>query len=172
MPHLRLCQITRTNSRDCQDPVPEDFPMDMCEMHALMATALMLERGGATVKRLTSMYDPGFVPRVTSPNETPNPPMIVDGSPSVVYYLRHGDMVKIGTTRSLAGRLKSLRYDELLAVEPGSFKQEKFRHEQFATIRADGEWFRRCAELDGHIDYIVKLYGRPHDAHQRWLTAA
>lgn len=166
MPHLKLCQITLSNSRDCQQPVPSDFPMDICEMHALMTTAVVLERGGAVAKRLIGMYD--HVPRVTPKDAKKAKPVIVRGKSSVVYYLRFGDRVKIGTTTNLRSRLAAIPHDELLAVEPGNHAIEHMRHLQFADFRVTGEWFRNSPDVADHYKYMRSVYGEPMSAFQKW----
>jgi len=71
--------------------------------------------------------------------------------PSVVYYLRFGDRVKIGTTRNLRLRLASLPHDDLLATEPGDYHVEHQRHVQFRAARIKGEWFHAEPALLAHI---------------------
>lgn len=66
---------------------------------------------------------------------------------ALVYYIRFGDRIKIGTTTNLANRLTALPFDEVLAVEPGSHFLERSRHKQFAHLRIKGEWFRAEDEL-------------------------
>lgn len=171
MPHLRLCQLTQSNGRECQGPVPADFPMDLCETHALMATAVILERGGATVRRLTSMYDPGYVRRIDN-GKKPKEPLYVGSSPAVVYYLKHSNTVKIGTSRSLRKRLGQVGHERLLAVEPGHYSQEKLRHQQFAEYRLHGEWFSLNADIEDHIAHLVEMYGPPEAAYLAWEQAA
>lgn len=168
MPHLNLCQLTVTDGRECQKPVPDDFPMKLCETHALMTAAVMMERGGATMKRLRSMYDTSYVRRLDRAEEKPRPPQYVGGAPEVVYYLRFGDTIKIGTSRNLHGRLKQIPHNELLAIEPGGRVREKLRHDQFAESRLHGEWFRVDADLQDHVAHIVEMYGEPFDAHAGW----
>jgi len=69
----------------------------------------------------------------------------------LVYYVRFGDRVKIGTTANLKGRLHSLPHDEVLATEPGSYPIERARHAAFADLRVTGEWFRYEEPLVSHI---------------------
>lgn len=71
----------------------------------------------------------------------------------VVYYLRFGDRIKIGTTGDLHQRLKQIPHDELLATEAGSTERERERHIQFTHLRVDGqrEWFHDAADLRAHI---------------------
>ena len=172
MPHLRLCQLTQTNSKDCQREVPADFPMDLCEMHALMTVAVMLERGGAAVKRVKSMYDTSYVRRVNRGQEQPRPIQFLKGRPTVVYYVRFGNHVKIGTSRNLPARLVALQYNEVLAIEPGDRIHEQLRHSQFEGNRVQGEWFEMDADLEDHIAHVKGMYGEPLSTWKTWAAAA
>lgn len=146
--------------------------MDLCEMHALMTVAVMLERGGAAVKRVKSMYDTSYVRRVNRAQETPRPVQFLKGRPTVVYYLRFGDQVKIGTSRNLPVRLAALQYNEVLAIEPGDRLHEKLRHSQFESNRTQGEWFEIDADLEDHVAHIKEMYGDPLLAWKRWSGLA
>lgn len=73
----------------------------------------------------------------------------------VVYYIRFGDRVKIGTTTNLRNRLGALPYDEILAVEPGGRDLERARHIEFRRSRIKGEWFRLDTRLRQHVDALV-----------------
>lgn len=83
---------------------------------------------------------------------------------NVVYYIgvTGEDFVKIGTTKNLQARLRSLstaRADGdrlvILATEPGSYDVEQRRHEQFAEARGHGEWFKVTPDLQAHIDMLA-----------------
>lgn len=82
-------------------------------------------------------------------------------SGSVVYYVRLGNHVKIGTTRNLPARLASLYVDHdpelLLAVEPGDAHVETQRHVQFAAERAyrNRELFNPSRRLLAHIEQLA-----------------
>ena len=73
----------------------------------------------------------------------------------VVYYLRFGDRVKIGTTTNLQQRLIAIPHDEVLATEPGGPYVERQRHQQFKHLQVRGgryrEWFAITPELVDHI---------------------
>lgn len=69
----------------------------------------------------------------------------------LVYYMRIGNRVKIGWTKNLKGRLKSIFPEELMAVEYGGQAVEAERHGQFADLRTRGEWFRLEYPLTDHI---------------------
>ncbi|MEV6432591.1 GIY-YIG nuclease family protein [Nocardia sp. NPDC051463] len=72
----------------------------------------------------------------------------------VVYYIRFGDRVKIGTTKNLEKRLIAIPHDEVLATEPGGLYVEQQRHKQFAHIRVHHEWFDLTPELSEHISAV------------------
>lgn len=73
----------------------------------------------------------------------------------VVYYVRFGDRVKIGTTKDLTKRLAHIPHDEVMATEPGGVYVERQRHQQFRHLRAKvgqgREWFQLTPELTEHI---------------------
>lgn len=84
----------------------------------------------------------------------------------VVYYIRRDDLIKIGWTGNLKARMRKLRPDELLAVEPGCVHIETGRHHQFAEHRlpntGDGdEWFSPTPELLAHTELIARMYPTP-----------
>lgn len=57
----------------------------------------------------------------------------------VVYYLRKGDRIKIGWSGNLKARMRALRPDELLAIEPGCLHQETARHHHVALRLTNDE---------------------------------
>jgi hypothetical protein len=80
---------------------------------------------------------------------------------ALVYYVRFGALIKIGTTRDMRQRMLAIRPDEILAAEPGSYDLEAKRHRQFARFRQDGELFLPARPLVDHINALRKKYGRP-----------
>lgn len=78
---------------------------------------------------------------------------LVTGS-EVVYYIRFGDRVKIGTTTHLRNRLSAIPHDEVMAVEAGGRGVEQARHRQFAKLRITGEWFRYEGALKEFLDLV------------------
>jgi len=76
----------------------------------------------------------------------------------VVYYIRVGKYIKIGTTRNVDQRLKQYPPgSKLLVTEPGSYTREAERHEQFADYLAErNEWFRPAPELMAHIKNLQR----------------
>lgn len=83
------------------------------------------------------------------------------GLPSVVYYLKLGNRVKIGTSTNLKARLKAVPYEILIAVEPGGNALERRRHAQFANLRRNGEWFEATQELLEFAVTVRQEHGEP-----------
>lgn len=77
-----------------------------------------------------------------------------DHSP-VVYFLRLGDWVKIGTTTNLVYRANALSVtiSEVAKIVPGGVEVEAEMHRTFARYRiyADREWFRRSGALKRYL---------------------
>ena len=96
------------------------------------------------------------------------PPPRID----VVYYLRLGTSVKIGTTFNPRQRFAVLPHDEVLAFERGGRALEQQRHLEFAADRlGTSEWFGLTRRLRAHIRGVAA----GQDAwkvHARWLSAA
>lgn len=84
-----------------------------------------------------------------------------------VYYIYRDGLVKIGTTRQLAQRMKALRPDKILALEPGNAHTEKKRHRKFrrewqGREHENGtEWFHPSARLQRHIARLQRKYPVP-----------
>lgn len=79
---------------------------------------------------------------------------------AVVYYVRLGNHIKIGTTTNLAARLNALYVDHdpelLLATEPGGRDVESLRHHEFDQERvyANRELFNPSRRLLEHIESL------------------
>lgn len=74
------------------------------------------------------------------------------GNP-LVYFIRLGPYVKIGTSTDVMTRIGSLSLapGNLLAVVPGSYDVERQTHQRFARLRAFREWFYLEDDLMGHV---------------------
>ncbi|WP_241833369.1 GIY-YIG nuclease family protein [Streptomyces caatingaensis] len=74
--------------------------------------------------------------------------------PSLVYFIRNGNRVKIGTTTDLRRRIRTLalRPEHVVLIERGGRELEREFHERFAKYR-DGktEWFRDVGALSEYI---------------------
>lgn len=80
-----------------------------------------------------------------------------------VYYMRMNGRIKIGHTGNVEKRSRSYPPgSELLAVEPGSRKTERTRHQEFAASLAEGrEWFTETPRLTAHMAAIAERHGNP-----------
>ncbi|MFJ2848313.1 GIY-YIG nuclease family protein [Streptomyces rubiginosohelvolus] len=81
----------------------------------------------------------------------------------VVYYVRRGALIKIGTTTDLRRRMREILPEELLALEPGSIGIENDRHRQFSALRVPGqrEWFHAGPVLQEHVLDMRATHGVP-----------
>lgn len=75
---------------------------------------------------------------------------VVAGAPDpgrgVVYYVKLGNLIKIGFSSNLPSRMRSVPHEEILAAEPGDYALESARHAQFAKHKAARrEWFHADA---------------------------
>ncbi|MGV3714237.1 GIY-YIG nuclease family protein [Pseudolysinimonas sp.] len=88
----------------------------------------------------------------------------------VVYYLRLGERVKIGTTFTPRHRFAVLPHDEVLAFERGDRRVERERHAEFAADRlGTSEWFAFSPGIRTHVASLAA--GRdPWDVLARWLA--
>jgi hypothetical protein len=71
-----------------------------------------------------------------------------------VYYAERDGFIKVGISRNVGRRLAALKA-RLLAVEAGNYMSESNRHEQFAHLRVDGEWFSPGPDLLAHIETLA-----------------
>jgi len=69
----------------------------------------------------------------------------------LVYYMRRGELVKIGTTTNIGSRFTSVSPDGIMAIEPGSYDVEAARHLQFRPLWRRGEWYELKPELAEHV---------------------
>lgn len=79
-----------------------------------------------------------------------------------VYYIRCGQLIKIGMTTNLASRFTSIRPNEVLAIEPGGLERETAMHQKFASMRAGGEYFHPGPSLQAHIKSLRDELGPPN----------
>ncbi|MFF2579956.1 GIY-YIG nuclease family protein [Streptomyces goshikiensis] len=87
--------------------------------------------------------------------------------PSMVYFMRNGNRVKIGITTDLRRRIRTLalRAEHVALLEEGGREEERAYHKRFAQYR-DGntEWFRCTGELQSFIADQVEKIRREHGA--------
>jgi hypothetical protein len=92
------------------------------------------------------------------------------GPGSIVYYIRRGELIKIGTTTDPVTRFATLLPDEVLAAEPGGQPEEYLRHRQFRHLRRHGEYFEMADELMAHVLAVREAHGEPDPAWPTWAA--
>lgn len=92
------------------------------------------------------------------------PPNLPIGHPYVVYFIRNGNRVKIGYTKSMRGRLAQfgLTWHQVALMLDGGAQLEGSVHTHFASQRVEGtEWFRLEPPL---FAFIKHWRSQPADA--------
>lgn len=168
----------------CAGAVDPAAPVALCPWHAAVSADWVTARDGMTDvlpapcrvcgSRLGVRWPSGWLCAVCEWRhgdlvDDELPPPRVD----VVYYLRYGDRIKIGTTAQPRRRLSVIWHDELLAFERGDRALEHRRHVLFASERFAGtEWFRRSDALDAHIAGLAAGIDDPWTLFARWTSEA
>lgn len=152
---------------ECFAPA-EHHDAPLCETHLRTAGMAWLRDNIETVREVTGaasqeiMFD-----RVRRDAEHRRPEREAQASAAraereagaIVYYLRIGDVIKIGFTTNLHQRLAGLRLNPsaVLATEPGGRDQEYRRHQQFADERyGRREDFAPSDRLLAHIEHLAR----------------
>jgi hypothetical protein len=80
--------------------------------------------------------------------------------PGFIYYLRVGDLIKIGYTFYLEDRMKAYPPNsELLATHPGTRQTERQMHHKFLHLLKQGrEWFIEGDDLMAHIEDVSSKF--------------
>lgn len=148
----------RRTGRECGAPVEDDAPFNIClyhvgkigewwkrEMLYIIGSAMQNE---SNQRGLLSRANVGKDHTIREPH---------------VYYILHGNRIKIGWSDYWQKRVKQLPFDRVLAVEPGSKNLEAERHAMFEPHRIrDTEWFEAVPEL---WDFITEVSeANPDDA--------
>ena len=81
----------------------------------------------------------------------------------MIYFVRSGDLVKIGYASSVEKRIPTLRTSNpnaivVLGAMTGDMEAERALHERFAKHRVRGEWFVLCDEIVGFIQENARPY--------------
>ncbi|WBU37615.1 GIY-YIG nuclease family protein [Homoserinibacter sp. YIM 151385] len=168
----------------CRGAVPPGSPVPLCPAHLVLAADWVagelgvpdaLERPCAACgSRVGTRFPSGTLCGVCEWRVGDVPDLeLGPARVEVVYYLRVADRVKIGTTGALEQRMRQLRHDELLAIEPGGVARERRRHERFAELRYDRtEWFRLGPALRAHLAELTTLEPDPWAHHARLRASA
>ena len=184
----RMCALHRVPDAPgtCSDPARAvvGAPVPLCHGHLLEAYEWMAGTVGVTDvlpspcaacgSRLGVHYPSGWLCARCEwrHGEHPGDDGAAPAPVEVVYYLRFGRQVKIGTSANPRARLAQLRWDELLAFERGGRSREQARHAQFAAHRLGGEWFALEGDLAEHVSALTAAGTDPWEQHARWRSEA
>jgi len=181
---IQHCAAVSPAGDACPAPAVDGAPLNLCAAH-LHAAHDWVERDVGVADTLPSpclacgsrlgvRYPSGWLCAICEwkvgevPDATITPPRV-----DVVYYIRFGDRIKIGTSANPRQRLATLWHDELLAFERGDRRVEQRRHAQFAEHRmARTEWFAAQPSLLEHIAQLSAGVEDPWDLHRRWVSEA
>ncbi|AWB86909.1 ATPase [Mycetocola zhujimingii] len=181
-PLVSHCAVTVAPGVVCGAAVDSGAPVNLCAHHLLVAYDWVARDVGVTDtlespclacgSRLGVRYPSGWLCAVCEwkVGEIPDSD-VVRARVDVVYYLRFGDRIKIGTSSNPRGRLANIVHDELLAFEPGGRQLEQARHAQFASHRLHrSEWFSVHEALLRHIRIVNTGVDDPWQTYKRWVS--
>lgn len=176
------CPVDLGSGTSCGLPIDAAAPVNLCQHHLLVAYDWVARDVGVTDtlespclacgSRLGVRYPSGWLCAVCEwkVGEIPDSG-VVRARVDVVYYLRFGDRIKIGTSSNPRSRLSSIVHDELLGFELGGRQLEQRRHAQFASHRLhSSEWFAVHEALLRHIRTVNAGVDDPWLLHKRWLS--
>lgn len=154
----------------CENDASREYSINFCFMHVLKLWAeVEAQRTGETSQaelrdeEYRLRMDNGMRAARTLSEKLGARPVEPRPDSGRVYYLQVGELVKIGYTANLSRRLKQYPPDAaLLAVEPGTIKVERHRHDLLAASRAAArEWYRMTPEVEAQIATVVAEHGAP-----------
>ena len=116
----------------CAAEADQAAPVELCSRHLRLAFAFVLE---AERPDLADKADaqPYWAPEARATGW--------------VYFIRLGDLVKIGYSRNPTQRFYALQPSEVLHLEPGTMADERRCHVAFDHLRVEGELFRPDPDL-------------------------
>lgn len=160
---VMLCTAQLDDGETCGRPSAVRAPFPICERHVIAAYKYAARLIGAQhvvelpVQQRGSAGGAGNGPGKKRLTHTGTKGFSMNGWPSVVYYARIGDHIKIGHTKNLAERMKWYPPSTvILALEPGDVIVERSRQWKFDhLLDAREEWFRPGEDLMRHIELLA-----------------
>lgn len=182
------CGYVSRRGRECGYWAMEDSPVNLCRDHLLEAHRFAEEIiPGISRRTFTNDYRCGSCGTLTVYTIRGMPDMLMcsrcgveaakskfamnmrkiralerkpaDETNAIVYYVQHGERIKIGTTTNWRNRMGVIPHDRILAFEPGWRPVEKQRHAQFEAHRYGAtEWFQPHDALWDHIIELNEMH--------------
>jgi hypothetical protein len=149
------CTVQLEDGGTCGHESLPKAPFPICARHAIDAyrhvNATIATNALNSALRINVVADKHLGP--SRDDFTKLTSAVMNGWPSVVYYARIGEHIKIGWTKRLHHRMRWYPpCARLLAVEPGDAATEHARHQRFAHLRAArAEWFSPGDDLMEHV---------------------
>ena len=147
-PEATRCTALKGNGQFCDgDPLP-DAPFPICVKHAARIMTYLNER----IPQDRTVLIARALDQGRAVEAARKPPIR-----GYVYYIRIGDLIKIGYSENLSRRLGAYPPDAiLLATEIGTRSLEAQRHREFAAdLRRRNEWFAPSPALLAHIERVA-----------------
>lgn len=134
--------VVREDGRACDRALAMARPVPLCDLHRLqVALAVMPD---VLRDQMANTAQPVEVDR-----------LLQGGHGPIVYFIAHGDRVKIGFTSNLKKRVNglALRPGSILLALDGGVDLERSLHARFADARVDDtEWFENTTPLAQYIE--------------------
>lgn len=178
------CRELLDDGTPCAEAPQPDAPLHLCTRHLLLAydwvardvgiTDLLAEPCAACGSPVGVRYPAGWLCAICEwrVGDVPDRGLMADAV-HVVYYLRLGERVKIGTSGNPRQRLAAIPHDELLAFERGDRMLERRRHAQFDHDRlGTSEWFAASADILAHVDELRQGVDDPWHRYARWRSGS
>lgn len=140
----------------CPNAAANWLNLHVCQHHADLVTNAVTDDRNRILENLRRRHEAAAA--AAAPPPPPEKPR-----EEVIYYAQMGGHIKIGWTSNLKRRMRSYPPNtRLLAVHPGSRKDEKQLHRRFAVHRSHGqEWYPLVPVLLDHIKRMVAQHGEP-----------
>jgi hypothetical protein len=129
------------------------MPFPICPKHAI---AVYMRVAEIRQDALSGGQRLGFIEQSLEPKALDLKDVARSERQQTIYYVRVGDLIKIGWTTDLRTRLRAYGpARQLLATETGGSGLEAQRHREFNHLLVAGkEWFRPGSDLLEHIATI------------------
>lgn len=157
---------------DCIEYVDPDYRVHLCTDHANHVRDTMNARDAEIEQRSDQLTAEARANRERSARKLDAGKPLTEGdiAPGWVYYVELDGLIKIGFSKDVTRRMRQYAPTaRLLAVEPGTKKVEKERHQTFRAHLARGrEWFRDTDEIRTWITTVTDQFGPADDLAHQW----
>lgn len=148
-----------------------DLELPMCFQHSAVVVQMMLPalvREGRFVEAIADLREE--LEKRRKREEAEEQAAFMAREDGDIYFVRIGDLIKVGWTRDLWSRLKSYGASaELLVSYPATRQDETNLHRQLTPARAKGrEWYEDGQVVAMFIGEALAKYGPPETFDDMW----